>query len=124
MTDLMTDAAWVLATASTLSIVYELYRSTVRAGTSAHDTMRGFVVQLPQYAVAAVVVVLLFVGEDWAAWVGLTFCVLVILISIFVYNPRIMLERRPGTIDWFEDLVFTGLMFVAATQLIYEVALR
>lgn len=124
MTDLMNDAAWVLATASTLSIVYELYRSTVRAGTSQHDTMRGFLVQLPQYAVATAVVVVLFLGYDWAAWVGLAFSLLVILISIFVYNPRIMIERQPGLVDWFEDLVFTGLMFVAATQLIYEIALR
>jgi hypothetical protein len=28
-----------------------------------------------------------------------------ILVSIFYYNPRIMLERRPGIIDWFEDRV-------------------
>ena len=86
--------------------------------------MRGFLVQLPQYAVATAVVVVLFLGYDWAAWVGLAFSLLVILISIFVYNPRIMIERQPGLVDWFEDLVFTGLMFVAATQLIYEIALR
>jgi hypothetical protein len=32
-----------------------------------------------------------------------------------------MLERRPGVIDWLEDLVFTGLLFVSATLLLYEI---
>jgi hypothetical protein len=32
-----------------------------------------------------------------------------------------MLERQPGVVDWIEDLVFTGLLFVAATLLLYEV---
>ena len=31
------------------------------------------------------------------------------------------LDRKPGIIDWVEDLVFTGLLFVAATMLLYEV---
>ena len=122
MTDLTRDAAWVLTAATTLSILYELYRATVRSGVSEHDSIRGFVVQLPSYAAAAAVIVVLFVGGDWAAWVGLAFCAVVIAISITYYNPRIMLDRKPGLIDWFEDLVFTGLFFVAATQLLYEVA--
>lgn len=41
--------------------------------------------------------------------------------SIFYYNPTIMIERQPGRLDWFEDLVFTGLLFVAAFLLYYEV---
>jgi hypothetical protein len=32
-----------------------------------------------------------------------------------------MLERKPGIIDWLEDLVYTGLLFVAATLLVYEI---
>jgi hypothetical protein len=44
-----------------------------------------------------------------------------ILVSIFYYNPKIIVERRPGVIDWLEDLVYTGLLFVAATLLIYEI---
>jgi hypothetical protein len=43
-----------------------------------------------------------------------------IAVSVF-YNPVIMLERQPGMIDWIEDLVFTGLLFVAAALLLYEV---
>lgn len=34
------------------------------------------------------------------------------------------LDRRPGLLDWFEDLVFTGLLFVATAQLLYEIAGR
>jgi hypothetical protein len=63
----------------------------------------------------------LLTGENWAAWIGLVFCVVVILVSILYYNPRIMLARRPRLLDWFEDLVFTGLLFVAAAQLIYAI---
>lgn len=124
MPDLTSDAAWVLTATFTLSIIYELYRATIRSGESEHDSIRGFVAQLPQYAVATAVIVILFVGGGWAAWVGLAFCVIVILVSILYYNPRIMLDRRPGLVDWFEDLVFTGLLFVAATQLFYEITLR
>jgi hypothetical protein len=63
----------------------------------------------------------LFSGVAWAAWAGLFFSGVMILVSIFYYNPTIMLERRPGVIDWFEDLVFTGLLFVAAALLLYDI---
>lgn len=124
MTDLTTDAAWVLTATFALSLAYELYRATVHAGESEHDSMRAFVAQLPLYVIATGVITALFLGERWAAWAGLAFCVAVIAISITFYNPRIMLERRPGLLDWFEDLVFTGLLFVAAAQLVYEVTGR
>jgi hypothetical protein len=34
-----------------------------------------------------------------------------------------MLERRPALVDWVEDLLFTGLLFVAAAQLSYALFL-
>ncbi len=117
----MHDTAWILVVAFTLSLVYEAYRATVKAGTSRHDSRGAFVTQLPLYVVAAAVIGLLFVGYPWAAWVGLVFSLAMILVSIFYYNPRIMMEREPGILDWFEDLVFTGLLFVAAALLLYEV---
>jgi hypothetical protein len=52
-----------------------------------------------------------------AAWV----LIVAFTMSVFYYNPVIMLERRPGLIDWIEDLAFTGLLFVAAALLLYEV---
>lgn len=52
---------------------------------------------------------------------GLIFSILLILVSVFYYNPKIMVERRPGIIDWFEGLVYTGLLFVAAAFLLLEV---
>ena len=42
--------------------------------------------------------------------------------SIFYYNPKMMVERKPGLIDWFEDLVYTGLLFVVAALLTLEVS--
>lgn len=77
--------------------------------------------QLVLYVVAAVVIGALFAQAGWAAWLGLVFCIVMILVSLLYYNPVIMLERQPGIIDWVEDLLFTGLLFVAATLLLYEV---
>jgi hypothetical protein len=114
-------AAWVLLINFALSVAYEYYRATAKAGVSRHDSMGMFVRQLPIYAVAAAVVAALFIGVPGAAWIGLIFSVLGVLVSMFYYNPTIMLERQPGIIDWIEDLVFTGLLFVSATLLLYEV---
>jgi hypothetical protein len=116
----MNHAAWTLVATYALAILYELYRATLKAGTSRHDSIRVFAVQGgPFYLIAGIVVALLFTGRPWAVWVGLAFTVVMILVSIFFYNPRIMVERKPGLFDWFEDLVYTGLLFVAAAQLIY-----
>lgn len=122
MTTLMTHAAWTLVAAFALSFVYELYRATLKAGTSRHDSMHVFVTRgIPFYVLAGVVIALLFTGAEWAASIGLIVSIVLILVSIFYYNPRMMLERKPGLIDWFEDLVYTGLLFVAAALLVYAV---
>lgn len=119
---LETRAAWALVIAFALSIAYELWRATAKAGTSRHDTMRGFLTQcLGLYLPAAAVIGLLFAGVGAAAWIGLAFSIAMIVISVLYYNPTIMLERRPALIDWIEDLFFTGLLFVAAALLLFEV---
>lgn len=38
----------------------------------------------------------------------------------FFYNPLILLPRQPELIDWFEDLIYTGLLFSTATLLWYD----
>jgi hypothetical protein len=121
VTTLTTHAAWVLLVTFGLSIVYELYRATARVGVSRHDSMGAFVKQLVVYAIAGVVIWGLFAGVAWGPWAGLVVSVIAILVSILYYNPVIMLERRPTIVDWIEDLVFTGLLFVAATLLAYQV---
>ena len=122
MSDLVTQAAWMLVAAFLLSFVYEVYRATAKAGTSRHDSMRAFATNnLAFYAIAASVIALLFLGFEWAPWVGLIFSGGAITASIFYYNPKILLERAPGVIDWLEDIVFTGLLFVTAALLIYQV---
>ena len=67
------------------------------------------------------IVGLLLAGVRGAPWIGLAFSGVFIGVSIFYYNPVILVERRPGLIDWVEDLLFTGGLFVAATMLLYEV---
>lgn len=115
-------AAWTLVAAFTLSFAYEIYRVTARAGTSSHDTPRAFVTQLvPFYLLAAALVTLLFRFGDtpWAASVGLIACMILILVSVGYYNPHVLPQRRPALVDWAEDLVYTGLLFVASAQFTY-----
>jgi cell division protein FtsW (lipid II flippase) len=121
MSVLAIHAAWVLVVTFAISLLYEIWRATSKAGTSKHDSPKALVQQLVLYALATAVIVALFVQAAWAAWSGLAFCVVMIFVSVLYYNPVIMLERKPGIIDWLEDLVFTGLLFVAATMLLYEV---
>lgn len=118
---LATHAAWVLVITFAVSLLYEIWRATSKAGTSEHDSLKALGQQLVLYVVAAAVITALFVQAAWAAWAGLVFCVVMILVSVLYYNPVIMLDRKPGIIDWVEDLLFTGLLFVAATMLLYEV---
>ena len=120
---LETLSAWLMIVAFTLSIVYELWRATAKAGTSRHDSIRAFLIlDMWLYVIGAIVIALLLTGVPFAAWVGLIFSALLVLISVFYYNPVMMLERKPGLIDWFEDLVYTGLLFVVVAFLLLGVA--
>jgi hypothetical protein len=119
---LVTQAAWVLLVAFVLSLVYELYRAYGKTGTSLHDSPAAFAKNnIAFYLVAAVVIGVLFAGFGWAAWLGLVFSVAVIVAAIVWYNPKVIVERRPGFFDWFEDVVFTGLLFVAGALLLYSI---
>lgn len=123
MTDLVTQSAWVLVAAFVLSLVYEAYRATVKAGTSAHDSWASFVKNnVPLYVVAALVITVLFADFEWAPWVALIFSAVVTAASILFYNPKIMLDRDPGLVDWFEDMVFTALVFLAMALLVFQVS--
>jgi hypothetical protein len=54
-----TQASWVLITAFTVSALYELFRSTTKAGTSKYDSTRRFLTQaVPGYAAAFALAVL------------------------------------------------------------------
>jgi len=94
------------------SLLYEIWRATAKAGTSEHESPKDLMQQLVLYVVAAAVIAALFVQAAWAAWAGLIFSAVMILVSVLYYNPVIMLDRKPGIIDWIEDLLFTSLLFV------------
>jgi phosphatidylserine synthase len=115
------QVSWILILAFALSLLYELYRSTAKAGTSKHDSMRSFLTQeLPFYAIAFVLAVLMRAGWPWVAWTALAIGVALIIVSIFYYSPIILPQRKPGPIDWFEDKLYTGLLFVAVALLAYD----
>lgn len=120
---LATHAAWVLVVCYGVSLVYEVWRAATKSHVSRHDSWGAVGLQLAVlYAPAAVVIGLLFAGVSWAAWLGVAFTALWIVVSIAYYNPVIMAEREPGLIDWAEDLVYTGLLFVAGALLVYDAA--
>lgn len=120
MIDFVLHAAWVLVVTFAISLAYEIYRATAKAGVSRYDSLRELARTSPLYIAAAVVIGGLFADASWAPWVGLGFSALGIVVSIFYYNPVMLPARQPGLIDWFEDLVYTGLLFAAATMLLYE----
>jgi len=115
------QVSWILILAFALSLLYELYRSTVKSGTSRYDSMRSFLTQeLPFYAIAFVLAVLVRTGWPWVAWTALAIGVALIVASIFYYSPIMLPQRKPGPIDWFEDKLYTGLLFVAVALLAYD----
>lgn len=124
-TVLETHAAVVLTVCYGWSLAYELWRAFVRTGTSRYDSPRSFVTQvLALYVLAGAVITMLLAGIPGAAWAGLVFSVVFIGVSILYYNPVVMLERTngaPTVPDHAENLSYTGLLFVSATLLLYEV---
>ena len=116
-----TQVSWVLIAGFALSLVYELYRATAKAGTSKYDSMRIFLTQaVPAYAVAFALAVLVRTGWPWVAWTALAAAVASIMLSIFYYSPTVLPQRKPGPIDWLEDKAYTGLLFVAVALLAYD----
>ena len=111
---------WILIATFALSIVYELYRATVKANVSEHDNMKGFVMQLPFYVIGFAMAGISLIDATWAASIVFAGLIVFIVGSIFYYNPTIQMARKPDYVDWFEDLVFTGLLFVAAFLMAYE----
>jgi phosphatidylserine synthase len=115
------QVSWILIAAFALSLLYELNRSTAKAGTSEYDSMRSFLTQaLPFYAIAFVLAVLVRTGWPWVAWTALAVGVVLIMVSIFYYSPIMLPQRKPGPIDWLEDKLYTGLLFVAVALLAYD----
>ena len=115
------QVSWILIVAFVLSLLYELYRCTAKNGISKYDSMRSFLTQeLPFYAIAFTLAVLLRTGWPWVAWAALAVGVGFIIVSIFYYSPIVLPQRKPGPIDWLEDKLYTGLLFVAVVLVGYD----
>lgn len=110
-------AAWVLLIAFGMSFAYETWRMLARRGVSVHDTPAEWLKGIAIYLFAGAVIWALFAGFSGSAWIALALCLTFILVSTFYYNPVVMRDRSPGVVDWIEDILFTGLIFVAAWML-------
>jgi hypothetical protein len=113
-------AGGLLLIATILSVGYELWRAVARSGVGPNDDLRSWVTGLPLYIGATIASVLLLAGWEYASIVGLAFAMLACLASIFWYGPTILLARRPGMFDWFEDRVFTMLVAIVAVLLVCD----
>lgn len=110
---------------TTLSLGYELYRATVMAGVSVHDSMGETLALLPVYAMGVVIAARAQAGKRWAARALLGFTGITLAISLLHYNRVVMPARQPGPIDWFEDIAFTAmvaLVFVRSLGLVRRTA--
>ncbi len=107
------QAFWILIATFTLSFVYEaIYRYIVKAGVSAFDAWSFS--EIVFYLVGFGMTFLVLVKRFWVWWIELLFLLGLIAIAIFYYDPVMLLARHPGLIDWMEDTVYTGLLFVVA----------
>jgi hypothetical protein len=75
---------------------------------------------LPFYAIVLVLAVLVRTGWPWVSWIALVVGVGLIIVSIIYYSPTVLPQRNPGPIDWLEDKVYTGSLFVAVALLAYD----
>lgn len=122
-TTLAVIAAWVLIASLGYSLLYEMWRDLVKAGSTTHDSPKQLLMLIPVlYGPGAVIIWMLLAGIPGATWAGLVFSVVFVLVSVLYYNPVIMIDRKPSLWAWIEDLVYTGLLFVAAALLLLDVA--
>jgi phosphatidylserine synthase len=75
---------------------------------------------VPGYAAAFALAVLVRTGWPWVTWTGLLVAVALIGVSILYYSPIMLPHRQPGPLDWLEDKLYTGLLFVAVALLVYD----
>jgi hypothetical protein len=118
----VTQAAWVLLAAFVLSLVYEVYRATAKAGTSRHDSMHAFAKNnIGFYAIAAIVIALLFAGLDWGPWVASSSREGRSSPPSCTTTQRSCSSALPALSTGWKTSSSPGLLFVAAGLLIYQV---
>src|SRR5690242_13684466 len=85
---------WLIAL-TVLSLGYELYRATVMAGASPHDSLGEVALLVPPYALGIWLGWRARRGDRWALWAVLAYCVIILAISLLYYNPVVMAARQP-----------------------------
>ena len=113
-----TQTFWILLATFTLSLGYEVYRDTVMAGATAFDAFNPALAIF--YVVCFGMTLLTRVNQRWVSWVMLLFTLGLIAVGMFYYDPEILPARHPGYVDWFESVVYLGLLFIAAFLCLQE----
>jgi hypothetical protein len=115
-------ASWILIASTSLSLVYELYRVTAKAGISKLDSPRVMVQALPLNVVFLAVAILLRQDWTWIVWVALGLSLFTIVGIMVWYLPKMLPQREPKTLDYAQIASKTGLEFIAVAFLISRLA--
>jgi hypothetical protein len=103
----------ILVAAFGVSLVYEIYRDTVMAGTTQYDTVGQLVAGLVFYAIAFGVSALLLTDKGWAWWVVTVFLAVLLVLAALYYMPTVFPARAQGFIDAFEAVAYLALLGAA-----------
>jgi hypothetical protein len=117
-----TQTFWILLAAFTISLCYEVYRDTVMAGATSFDAFNPALAIF--YVACFGMTFLVRVNRRWISWAMLFFTLGLIAVGMFYYDPEILPARHPGYVDWFESVVYLGLLFIAAFLCLQEVCGR
>jgi hypothetical protein len=106
----------------TLSLAYEVYRDTVMAGATSFDAFNPALAIF--YVACFGMTFLARINRRSISWLMLLFTLGLIAVGMFYYDPEILPARHPGYVDWFESVVYLGLLFIAAFLCLQEVCGR
>ena len=112
---------WTLVSAQTISLLYQVYRSTIMEAPQWDAFDAPAVIG---YTILFGVALLARLGRRWTWWLTLLSSIAIINVGIFFYFPEVTAARQFGPIDWIEGVVYEGLLFVAAIMSIFSLAGR
>ncbi len=99
-----------LLIAFSVSLGYELWRSTAHAGESEYDAVGLWYIGF--YGVGFGMAALAWLDRRGGWWAILIISGLLWLVGAAVYNPTMLMARNPGFVDHMESAVYMGLLML------------